>query len=154
HRLVTFSRQRGRIHLEQQPGPATVPGQAERDGRRGSATDQCRQLPRCRDAIGRNGAVDRERDHRWRETFLIVLNEDALGLLILRDQLGAGGIPCGSHSMIAQDGEVLVTVKENGQGQRAEMNSRDLLLAGPRHRYPWWGLRSPNAVELVVIGLV
>ncbi len=83
-----------------------------------------------------------------------MLNEDALGILILRDQLGAGGIPRGSDSVIAQDGEVFAAVKEDGQGQRAEMNSGDLLLAGPRHRHTWWGFRSPNAVKLVVIGLV
>ena len=83
-----------------------------------------------------------------------MLNEDAFGILILRDELGAGGVPCGSQSVIAQDGEVLAAVKQNGQGQRAEMNSGDLLLAGPRHRHTWRGLRSPHTIELVVIGLV
>src|SRR5207237_7355570 len=125
----------------------------ECDGRRGSAADQCRQLPRCRHAIGGNGALYGERDHRWRETFLVVLNEDAFGILILRDELGAGGVPCGSQSVIAQDGEVLAAVKQNGQGQSAEMNYGDLLLAGPRHRHNWRGLMSPNTIELVVLGI-
>src|SRR6516225_2918453 len=94
------------------------------------------------------------RDLRCSETFLIVLKEDASGTLVLRDQFGADGIPCGSHNMIAQDREVLAAVKQYGRGQRAEMNSGDLLLAGPRHRRTRRALRRPNAVELVVISLV
>src|SRR5215510_278170 len=83
-RLVPFCRERRRIHHEAQSRAERVPYQPERDRRRSGAADERRQLTRGDDPVRRNGTLNRQRDDRGREAFLIVLDEDPLGILVLR----------------------------------------------------------------------
>ena len=69
-----------------------------------------------------------ERDLRRRETLLIVLDEDAIGILVLRHEIDAGGDQGDGGGVIAHDVQVLRAVEEQRLRERAEMNSRDLLL--------------------------
>jgi len=64
-------------------------------------------LTRGDDAVCRDGTLNRQRDNWSDEAFLIVLDEDPLGILILRDELGACWIPRRCGAVIPQDLQIL-----------------------------------------------
>src|SRR5215510_562164 len=81
----------------------------------------------------------------------MMLHEEPVRPLILRDELGARRHPPRRPRMIFQHGKVLRPAQQHRLRQGSEMHLGNLLLAGT-----WHGSRlgSPDAVELIVIGVV
>ena len=105
--LVPFRGERRGIHSQEQPRTESAPCQSKCDRCGRGAADQRRQLTRGDDAVRRNGTLNRQRDDRSDDAFLIVLDEDPLGILVLRDELGAGWIPRHCGAVIPQHVQIL-----------------------------------------------
>src|SRR5262249_9849078 len=98
YRLVPFRGERRGIHYQEQARTESAPCQSECDRCGSGAADQCRQLTRGDNPVRRNGTLNRQREDRGGEAFLIVLHEEPVGILVLRHELGTGRIPrhCGA----------------------------------------------------------
>src|SRR5262249_21910857 len=113
HRLVPFGGERRGIHYQEQARTESAPCQSECDRCGSGAADQCRQLTRGDNPVRRNGTLNRQRDDRGGEAFLIVLDEEPVGILVLRHELGTGRIPRHCGAVIPQPVQILRPVSEH-----------------------------------------
>src|SRR5262249_5597134 len=129
YRLVPFRGERRGIHYQEQARTESAPCQSECDRCGSGAADQCRQLTRGDNPVRRNGTLNRQRDDRGGEAFLIVLDEEPVGILVLRHELGTGRIPrhCGA---------VIPTRPDTPPGLRA--SPAPMPQGGPLQSLPGW----------------
>src|SRR5262249_44185461 len=152
---VAVRRKGCRINSQRKSSPWRAPVKAQRDRRlRPASVNQILQLAGRRNSIRGNATLKRKGDLRRQDAFLVVLNKDTLGILILRDEVAATRHPSDGGGVIPYDGQILAPVQQEPLCQGADMHLSDLFLGGPRHCRCRGRLGRPNAVELIVVSSV